>query len=169
MIPKSSSVSRCIQVNLSFFLDSSTLISPSPCTFFCVLSLSFIVLFLLEDPRRGVHIPTVPHVSHKSSAAFMQPQRGWLTAHVSSPSPPLLTPTERPPHTVEANQPSRMDVVSNLSLSQPMLEQLSFHETFPVLFCTSSCSAGHPVSHSPSMQHGFKAFLYTVIDRNFIP
>ena len=69
MIPKSSSVSRCIQVNLSFFLDSSTLISPSPCTFFCVLSLSFIVLFLLEDPRRGVHIPTVPHVSHKSSAA----------------------------------------------------------------------------------------------------
>lgn len=33
MIPKPNCVSRCIQVNLTFFLDSSTLIPPFPRTF----------------------------------------------------------------------------------------------------------------------------------------
>lgn len=148
MIPKSNCISRCIHVNLTFFLDSSTLIPPSPCTFLCVFSLSFIVLFLLEDLSRGVHMSTVPSVLHKSSTACTASVAALHAAMVGLARCPRTKPfspfsdTYRAPHTVQMsrlwfNQPSRMDVLSSLSLLQPVLEQMSFHKTLPVLFCTS--------------------------------
>lgn len=67
MIPKSNYISGCIQVNLTFFLVSSTLTPPSSYAFFLVLYLSFIALFLLENLSERVHISTVLPFLHRAS------------------------------------------------------------------------------------------------------
>lgn len=124
MIPESSSVSRCIQVNLSLFLPGFLYPNPFPlpCTFFCVLSYLVLSSFSLKIHAEVPIYPQSPHVWHKSSAAqhsawlFMQPRRGRPTAHASSPSPLADTDRAPPQHTVEANQPLTGGRVSSLSL-----------------------------------------------------
>lgn len=186
MIPKSNCLSRCIQVNLTFFLDSSTLIPPSPCTFLCVFSLSFIVLFLLEDLSRGVHISTIPRVLHKSSAACTV-LCGCPCSHGRDGSLPtyqaLLTlfwHLQSPPHTLwrwaasGLTSPHRWTWSPIFRCYNQCWSSCHFTRHFPCSSVHFSCSVGHPNFSLPfyasslqsSSSHSDWQELYSLVSLN---
>lgn len=144
--------------------------------------LSFTVFFLLEDLSRGVHVSTNLYFLHKSSVVCTLLCGLPPSSHSGDRSLPtyqalltLLWHLQSPPTlgrwaAFGLTSPHWWTWSPNLSLLQLMLEQLSFlQDISPVLLYISPVQVGTPISNCHSMQRRFKAVLYTVIDRNFIP